>query len=116
MYNVMDEETATGMWPNLETLYMIKSLCNKMYLKKQLYGLHMKEKTTVLEYLNFFNKIISELLVVDVKIDEEDKYFLVRFYGHMNTSSPPCFAVSKLSSWRRSCQLSYIMRLEKRSN
>ena len=31
----------------------------------------MKQGTTMLEYLNFFNKI--ELLVVDVKIDEEDK-------------------------------------------
>ena len=33
----------------------------------------MNEGTTVLEYLNFFNKIIIELLTVDVKIDEEDK-------------------------------------------
>ena len=43
------------------------------YLKKQLYGLCMKEGTTVLEHLNFFKKVISELLTVDIKIDEEDK-------------------------------------------
>jgi len=52
---------------------MIKSLSNKLYLKKQLYGLCIKEETTTLEHLNFFNKIISELLAVNVKIDEEDK-------------------------------------------
>ena len=34
MYNVMDEETATGLWSRLETLYMMKSLSNKLYLKK----------------------------------------------------------------------------------
>ena len=34
MYNVMDEEMATGLWLRLETLYMTKSLSNKLYLKK----------------------------------------------------------------------------------
>ena len=32
----------------------------------------MKEGTTVLGHLNFFNKVISELLTIDVKIDMED--------------------------------------------
>jgi len=73
IYNMIDEETVTGLWSTLEILYMTKSLSNKLYLKKQLYGLRMKENTTVLEHLNFFNKVISELLPVDVKIDEEDK-------------------------------------------
>ena len=58
-YNVMDEETATGLWSKLETLYITKSLSNKLYLNKQLYGLRMTEGITVLEYLNFFNKVIS---------------------------------------------------------
>ena len=57
MYNVMDKETVTGLWSRLETLYMMKSLSNKLYLKKQLYELHMKEGTTVFKYLNFFNKV-----------------------------------------------------------
>ena len=30
-----------------------------------------------MEHLNFFNKIISELLTVDVKIDEEDKALIL---------------------------------------
>jgi len=77
MYNVMDEEIATGLWSRLGTLYMTKSLFNKMYLKKQLYGLRMNEGTAVLEHLNFFNKVISELLPVDVKIDEEDKALIL---------------------------------------
>jgi len=34
MYDVMDEETTTGLWSRLETLYMTKSLSNKLYLKK----------------------------------------------------------------------------------
>ena len=59
-----------------------------------------------------FNKIISELLAVDVKIDEEDKALILLslFQSHMIISSPPYSTVKKLSSWRRSCQLSYLMR------
>ena len=34
MYNVIDEETTLGLWSRLETLCMIKSLSNKLYLKK----------------------------------------------------------------------------------
>ena len=56
---------------------MTKNLSNKLYLKKQLYGLRMKEGTSVLEHLNFFNKVINELLAVDVKIDEEDKALIL---------------------------------------
>jgi len=77
MYNVMDEETATGLWLRLETLYMTKSLSNKLCLKKQLCELHMNERTTVVEHLNFFNKVISELLPVDVKINEDDKALIL---------------------------------------
>jgi len=80
MYNVMDEEMATRLWSRLEALYMTKSLSNKLYLKKQLYrlyGLRMKEGTAVLEQVNFFNNVISELPTVDVKINEEDKALIL---------------------------------------
>jgi len=72
-------------------LYMTKSLSNKLYLKIQLYGLRMKEGTAMLEHLNFFNKIISELLAVNMKIDEEDKTLillssLLDSYSHIITT------------------------------
>ena len=91
VYNMIDEETTTGLWSRLETLYMTKGLSNKLYLKKQLYGLRMKEGTTVLEHLNFFKKIISELLAVDVMIDEEDKTLILlsllsESYDHIVTT------------------------------
>ena len=47
MYKVMDEEITTELWSRLGTLYMTKSLSNKLYLKKQLYGLRMNEETAV---------------------------------------------------------------------
>ena len=77
MYNMMDEEMTTRLWSKLEILYMTKSLSNKLNLKKQLYELCMNEETTVLDHLNFFNKIIIELLTIDVKINEEDKALIL---------------------------------------
>jgi len=74
-------------------LYITKSLFNKLYLKKQLYGLRMNEGTSVLEHLNFFNKVISELLAIAVKIDEKDKALillssLTQSYDHIVIAMP----------------------------
>ena len=70
---------------------MTKSLSNKLYLNKQVYGLRMNERTTVLKHLSFFNKITSEFLVVDVKIDEKDKVLILLIslsesYDHIITT------------------------------
>jgi len=57
----------------VENLYMTKSLSNKLYLKKQLYSLRIKEDTPIFEHMNIFNKIVSDLLCF--KLEEEgEKY------------------------------------------
>ena len=70
---------------------MTKSLSNKLYLNKQLYELCMKKVIAVLEHLNFFNKVINELIAVDVKIDVEDKALILlsslsHSYDHIVTT------------------------------
>ena len=57
LYNVMNEKTTAGLWCKLETLYMTKSLSNKLFMKKQLYSLRTKEGTPFLQHLNTFNRI-----------------------------------------------------------
>ena len=75
----------------------------------------MKEETTVLEHLNFFNKVISELLTIDVKIDEEDKMLillssLIESYDHIVTTM---LYGNQTLILKGSHQLSYLMRLGK---
>ena len=41
MYHAMDEEASTSIWLKLESRYMLRSLTNKLLLKKKLYGLKM---------------------------------------------------------------------------
>ena len=45
MYDVMEENSTTGIWLNLEKRYMSKSLTNKLHLKQKLYGLKMTKGT-----------------------------------------------------------------------
>src|SRR3954468_3856438 len=79
LYNVMNKESAAGLWSRLVSLYMTKSLSNKLYTKKQLYCLQMKEGTPILQHLNLFNKIVSDLLALEVKLEEDDKALLLLF-------------------------------------
>jgi len=51
----------------------------------------MDEGTTMLEHQNFFNKVINELLTIDVKIDEEGKALILlsslsESYDHIVTT------------------------------
>ena len=43
LYSIINEKTIVGLWCKLESLYMTKSLSSKLFLKKQLYSLQMKE-------------------------------------------------------------------------
>jgi hypothetical protein len=45
MFNIVGEDTTSGLWSKLESLYMTKSLTSRIYLKRRLYSLHMKEGT-----------------------------------------------------------------------
>ena len=90
LYNVKNKETIAGLWCKLESLYMTKSFSNKLFLKKQLYTLRMKGGTPVLQHLNAFSRILRDLLALEVKLEDEDKAFLLSSllssYEHLTTT------------------------------
>jgi len=51
---------------------MRKILTNKLHVKKQLYSLHMKEGLDLLEHLNIFNMLNTQLS--SFGMNYEDKY------------------------------------------
>ena len=74
---VSEENTAAKIWLKLESLYMTKSLTNRLYLKKRMYTLQMQEGKPIKDHLDEFNKIILDLKNIDVKIDDEDQAILL---------------------------------------
>ena len=56
---------------------MTKSMSNKLFMKKQLYSLRMKKGTPILITSQCFYRILSDLLALEVKLEEEDKGFLL---------------------------------------
>ncbi|GJY12245.1 retrotransposon protein, putative, ty1-copia subclass [Tanacetum coccineum] len=68
---VTRETTATRVWSKLETLYMTKSLANKLYLKKKLYTFYMSTGRKISEHIDEFNKIVLDLANIE-KLTLED--------------------------------------------
>jgi len=66
--NVSGEATAKTLWDKLGTLYQSKYVVNKLFLRKKLYNLRMKDGDSVTEHLNAFNTVVSQLLSIDMKI------------------------------------------------
>ncbi|GJS02340.1 retrovirus-related pol polyprotein from transposon TNT 1-94 [Tanacetum coccineum] len=77
MREVTGEMTATGVWSKLETLYMRKSLANKLYLKKKLYTFYMSAGRKISEHIDEFNKIVLDLANIEVKFKDEDLALLL---------------------------------------
>lgn len=61
------------LWQKLEDKYMKKSVENRLHLKKRLFYFKYKEGTKMINNLDAFNKLISDLLNLDEDIKDEDK-------------------------------------------
>jgi hypothetical protein len=73
----MIEATAAGVWLKLENNFMTKPLTNRIYLKSKLYTCKMEEGTSIRDYANKFDRIISDLKDIEVKINEEDQTLML---------------------------------------
>jgi hypothetical protein len=54
-------------------LYHSKSLLNKLFLRKKLYNLRIRDGDSVADHLNAFNTVVSQLVSVEIKISDQDK-------------------------------------------
>ncbi|CAL9029110.1 unnamed protein product, partial [Prunus brigantina] len=58
--NVM-EDTAKQTWEKLEEMFASRSLSNKLFLKKELHSLKMKNGANMIEHVSAFNRCIANL-------------------------------------------------------
>ncbi|GMI82021.1 hypothetical protein HRI_001871400 [Hibiscus trionum] len=57
--SIEEKKTTKEIWDHLAKLYEVKSLHNKIFLKRKLYTLRMSESTLVTEHLNTLNTLFS---------------------------------------------------------
>jgi hypothetical protein len=74
LFNIAEEETKTGLWNGLESMYMTKSLTKKIFLKRKL-SLQMKEGTKIDDHLNVFSTLICQLSSMGVTYTYDLDYF-----------------------------------------
>ncbi|GJT60503.1 hypothetical protein Tco_1004036 [Tanacetum coccineum] len=83
LWEVTKETTAAEIWTKLTSLYMTKSLENILYLKKKLYTYYMSPGTKLGYHIDEFNKLILDLVNIDIEIEDEDQALMLL------TSLPP---------------------------
>lgn len=74
---VQKEEDAAGVWAKLETIYMEKSISNRLHLKQRLFNLKISDSKNLSEQLEEFRKCVDDLESVDDSIKEEDKALML---------------------------------------
>ena len=82
---VVKEITSKGIWEKLESLYMAKSVTNRLLLKSRLYDLRLEEGKPLKPHLDEFYSIVMDLQNIDVKLDDEDLAI------YLSCSLPPSY-------------------------
>ncbi|KAH9677320.1 CCHC-type domain-containing protein [Citrus sinensis] len=71
------EPNVADLWAKLESIYMKKSLANRLYIKKRMFTLKMPEGSSLDEHLDEFNKVCDTLETIDAAFSDEDKALLL---------------------------------------
>ncbi|KAK5803339.1 hypothetical protein PVK06_030984 [Gossypium arboreum] len=77
LQEVLMEKTSSALWKRLETLYVTKSLANRLVLKQHLFTFRMNEGELLRDYISQFITLLNDLKNVEVHIDDEDQAMLL---------------------------------------
>ena len=72
-YHVLHKTFTRQLWQILGKKYLTKSIESRLQLKRRLYHCQMKRGLSTDEHMNNYSKLFTDLVNVDIKIDEEDK-------------------------------------------
>ena len=77
-YSVLNEKSPCDLWKKLEKKKIIcQNPLHRLYLKKQLFELKMNEGIDVSDHITKFNKCVTQLLSVKIKINKENQIIIL---------------------------------------
>jgi len=71
--SIAEKTTAKEIWDTLTSLYEVKSLHTRIFLKRKLYTLRMSESTSVTDHINNLNTLFAQLSAADFNIVENER-------------------------------------------
>lgn len=71
--SIAEKKTAKEIWDTLIQLYEVKSLHNRIFLKRRLYTLRMSESTSMPDHINNLNTMFAQLSASDFTIGENER-------------------------------------------
>ncbi|GKF76237.1 hypothetical protein Tco_0225681 [Tanacetum coccineum] len=75
--NIVNEKTTYGLFKALSNMYEKPSASNKVFFIRQLVNTKMNEGVSVANHVNEFNSILSRLMSVDIKFDDNVQALLL---------------------------------------
>ena len=77
VFNIIKEKTTSDLMKALSNMYEKPSAMNKMYLMRRLFNLQMSEGGFVVDHINEFNMIVSQLRSVEINFEDEIKALIL---------------------------------------
>ena len=74
---VLYEISARQLWDILENKYLTKRIESRLQLKHKLYGFQLKKRISIDEHMNIYTKLLTDLINMDVKIEEDKALILL---------------------------------------
>lgn len=76
-FNIMSEKTTVDLMSTLVRIYEKPSASNKVFLMKRLFNMKIIDGGFVVEHLNNFNTMMSQLCSIDIKFVDEIRALLL---------------------------------------
>jgi len=71
--SIAEKTIAKEIWDTLTSLYEVKSLHTRIFLKRKLYTLRMSESTSMTNHINNLNTLFAQLSAADFNIIENER-------------------------------------------
>ena len=77
LQEVSKEKNATEVWLKIESLYMTKSLANRLFLKQKLYSFKMASGWSIEDHIDDVHRLVLDLENIEVEVEDEDQALIL---------------------------------------
>jgi hypothetical protein len=84
LHHITRVATAKEAWDELQTIYQVSNISNRLYLRRKFIKLKMDDDKSMSEHIHMFRSVLDELIAVGVTIQDDEQ--LETFLGSISQS------------------------------